>query len=149
MGEPVGEIVAIWIKRAHRGEMDRVEEAQLVAGRGIIGNADQGGWRQVTIIDEKAWRDAQAELGKDADPSRRRANVMIRGIDLQKSRGRKLRLGECVIDIRGENPPCRLMGDMQQPLKPHWRAGIFGSIEKGGTIRVGDHVECLVPGASA
>jgi len=140
VGEPVGEIVAIWVKRAHRGEMDAVEEAQLVAGRGITGNADQGGWRQVTIIDEKAWTDAQAELGKEVDPSRRRANVMIRGIDLEKSRGRKLRLGDCVIEIRGENPPCRRMGDMQQPLKPHCRAGVFASIQEGGTIRVGDPV---------
>src|SRR6266550_7665374 len=131
-----GEIVAIWIKRSHHGEMDRVDEAQLITSRGLAGSADQGGWRQITIIDEKAWLDAQAELGKDVDPSRRRANVMIRGIDLEKSRGRKLRLGECVIDIRGENPPCRRMGDMQTPLKPHWRAGVFGSIENGGTIHV-------------
>jgi len=135
-----GEIVAIWIKKAHRRPLDAVTEAELVAGRGIVGNANQGGWRQITIIDEKSWADAQAELGKDVDPSRRRANVMIRGIDLEKSRGRKLRLGECVIDIRGENPPCRRMGDMQTPLKPHWRAGVFGSIENGGTIRVGDSV---------
>jgi MOSC domain-containing protein YiiM len=136
----MGEIVAIWIKRAKRGPMERVDEAQLIAGRGVVESADQGGWRQVTIIDEKAWLEAQAELGKEVDPSRRRANVMVRGVDLEKSRGRKLRLGDCVIDIRGENPPCRRMGDMQIPLKPHWRAGVFGSIEKGGTIRIGDAV---------
>ena len=135
-----GEIVAIWIKKAHRRPLDAVTEAELVAGRGIVGNANQGGWRQITIIDEKSWADAQAELGRDVDPSRRRANVMIRGIDLEKSRGRKLRLGECVIDIRGENPPCRQMGDMQVPLKTHWRAGVFGSIEKGGMIHIGDAV---------
>lgn len=118
--------------------MKRVEEASLIAGRGIAGNDDQGGWRQVTIIDEKAWRDAEAELGKEVDPSHRRANVMVRGIDLENSRGKKLRLGSCVIDIRGENPPCRQMGEMQKPLKPHWRAGVFGTIVDGGTIRVGD-----------
>ena len=140
MGEPLGEIVAIWIKRAHRGEMDRVDEAQLIAGRGVAGSADQGGWRQVTVIDEKAWRDAEAELGEEVDPSRRRANVMIRGIDLEKSRGRKLRLGDCLVNIRGENPPCPVMGNIQNALKPHWRAGIFGEIEEGGTIRVGDPV---------
>ena len=140
MGEPLGEIVAIWIKRVHRGEMDRVDEAQLIAGRGVAGSADQGGWRQVTIIDEKAWRDAEAELGDEVDPSRRRANVMVRGIDLENSRGRKLRLGSCVVNIRGENPPCRLMGDIQNALKPHWRAGVFGEIAEGGAIRVGDPV---------
>jgi MOSC domain-containing protein YiiM len=131
-------IAAIWIKTASRAPMKRVDEAELVAGRGLKGNADQGGWRQVTIIDERSWRDAEAELGKDVDPSHRRANVMVRGIDLENSRGKKLRLGTCVIEIRGENPPCRLMGEMQKPLKPHWRAGVFGTIVDGGTIRVGD-----------
>ena len=140
MGEPLGTIVAIWIKRAHRGEMDRLDEAQLVAGRGVAGSADQGGWRQVTIIDEQAWRDAEAEVGSEVDPSRRRANVMTRGIDLENSRGKQLRLGNCAVNIRGENPPCRLMGDIQNALKPRWRAGIFGEIVEGGTIRVGESV---------
>jgi MOSC domain-containing protein YiiM len=138
--EGMGEIVAIWIKRAHRGPMDRVDEAQLVAGRGLEGSADQGGWRQVTIISEESWRDAVAALGEDVDPSRRRANVMVRGVDLENSRGKTLRLGDCVVSIRGENPPCKLMRDMQQPLKPHWRAGVFGEIVAGGPIRVGDSV---------
>jgi MOSC domain-containing protein YiiM len=140
VGESVAEIVAIWVKRAHRGQMDRVDEATLIAGRGIEDSADQGGWRQVTIIDEGAWKAAEAELGKEVDPSRRRANIMVRGVDLEKSRGKKLRLGGCLIAIRGENPPCRRMGDMQLPLKPHWRAGVFGAIEEGGIIRVGDAV---------
>jgi MOSC domain-containing protein YiiM len=136
----MGEIVSIWIKRAHGGPMDRVDGAELVAGRGLVGNADQGGWRQVTIIDEEAWRQATEELGADVDPSARRANVMIRGLDLEGSRGRKLILGDCVINVRGENPPCRLMDQMQKFLKPHWRAGIFGEIVQGGAIRVGDKV---------
>jgi MOSC domain-containing protein YiiM len=136
----MAEIVSIWIKRAHRQPMKRVDQAELVAGRGLVGNADQGGWRQVTIIDEDAWRNATEELGVDVDPSARRANVMIRGLDLEGSRGRKLILGDCVINIRGENPPCRLMDQMQKFLKPHWRAGIFGEIVEGGTIRAGDEV---------
>ena len=139
----MGTIAAIWIKPASRAPMKPVAEAQLNAGRGIEGNADQGGWRQVTIIDEKAWRDAEAELGTEVDPSRRRANVMVRGIDLEQSRGKKLRLGACVIEIHGENPPCRQMGEMQKPLKPHWRAGVFGTIVDGGTIRVGDAASYL------
>ncbi|SRR5712691_958812 len=136
----MGEIVSIWIKRAHGAPMDCVEEAQLVAGRGPVGNADQGGWRQVTIIDEAAWKDAESELGTVVDPSLRRANVMIRGLDLENSRGKKLQLGECFVNIRGENPPCKLMKEMQKPLRPHWRAGVFGEIVQGGTIRVGDRV---------
>src|ERR1043166_8044470 len=76
-----GEIVSIWMKRFKRGPMDRVAEAQLVADRGIVGNANQGGRRQVTIIDEGAWSEAILDLGIDVDPSARRANVMLRGVD--------------------------------------------------------------------
>ena len=137
----MGEIVAIWIKPARRVPMKPVDEAQLVAGRGIAGNANQGGWRQVTIIDEDAWRQATEELGVSVDPSVRRANIMIRGLDLEGTSGRKLVIGGCVVHIRGENPPCRLMKEMQKPLRPHWRAGVFGQIVEGGTIRVGDKVD--------
>ena len=36
----MAEIVAIWIKRSAGGLMDRVDEAQLVAGRGVAGSVD-------------------------------------------------------------------------------------------------------------
>src|SRR4051812_41626966 len=144
----MGEIVAIWIKRFKRGPMDRVDEARLVAGRGIAGNANQGGRRQVTIIDERAWSDAILDLGIDVDPSARRANVMLRGVDLENSRGKTLRLGACEIRIWTETRPCHQMDEAQEGLRaalsPHWRAGASGEIVAGGVIRVGDRAEMLV-----
>ena len=143
----MGEIAAIWIKRAHGGPMDAAAEAELIAGKGIAGNANQGGRRQVTLIDEAAWRDAQRDVGVDVDPTARRANVMLRGVDLADSRGKHLQIGECVVRVYGETRPCRLMDEMQSglraALKPHWRAGVFGEIITGGTIRVGDTVNWI------
>jgi len=140
-----GEIVDIWIKRAHGGVMDRVQQAEAIAGRGLIGNADQGRRRQITIIDEAAWREATAETGHDVDPSKRRANVMLRGMPLADSRGKLLRLGECLVRILGETRPCEQMEEAQaglrKALSPNWRAGVFGEIVEGGTIRIGDRAE--------
>jgi MOSC domain-containing protein YiiM len=142
-----GEIINIWIKRAHRGVMDPVDDAEAIAGRGLVGNADQGRRRQITIIDEAAWREAAAETGHDVDPSKRRANVMLRGIPLAGSRGRFLRLGACLVRILGETRPCDQMEEAQRGLRealsPHWRAGVFGEIVEGGAIRVGDRAELV------
>lgn len=125
--------------------MDAVEEAQLVAGRGVLGSADQGGKRQITIVDEARWLDATREVGVDVDPSKRRANVLIRGLDLENTRGRTLRLGACTIRIYGETTPCERMEEAQSGLraamKPHWRGGVYGEIVEGGSIRAGDVVE--------
>jgi len=144
----MGSIAAIWIKRFKRGPMDPVGSAELVAGRGIAGNANQGGRRQVTMIDEAAWRAATSEIGADVDPSKRRANIMLRGIDLERSHGLTLRIGECLVRIYNETRPCERMDEahpgLRDVLRPHWRGGAFGEILEGGTIRVGDAAEWVV-----
>jgi len=138
----MGEIAAIWIKRFKGGPMDPVTTAQLVAGRGLVGNADQGRRRQITIIDEAAWQQALYDLGEPVDPRARRANVMLRGIELEKTRGRILQLGGVRIHIYGETTPCYQMDEarrgLQAALKPHWRAGVFGEVLDDGVINVGD-----------
>ncbi len=138
----MGEVAAIWIKRARGGPMDPAAEVELVAGRGIVGNADQGRRRQVTVISEEVWRETTGELGVDVAPRARRANVMVRGIDLGESLGKILRLGSCAIRILGETRPCHQM-DAAQPglrraLEAPWRGGAFGEVLEGGTLRVGD-----------
>ncbi len=142
-----GRVLAIWRKRAYRGPMDRVDAAELVAGRGLRGSADQGGKRQITIISEEAWQRAIAQLGVAVDPSARRANVLVRGIDFEKTRGRMLRIGACSIRVNGEVTPCERMNEAQEglraALRPEWRGGVFGEIVDGGTIREGDEAEWI------
>ena len=140
-----GTVVTIWLKRFKRGPMDRVLFAEAVPGRGLAGNANQGGRRQITIIDEARWGDACAELGVDVDPTARRANVMLRGIDLRETRGRTLRIGPVLVRIYNETRPCEQMDDaepgLRQALSPEWRAGAYGEIVEGGVIRIGDVAE--------
>jgi MOSC domain-containing protein YiiM len=142
-----GEIVAIWLKRFKGGPMDPMLFAEAVAGRGLAGNANQGGKRQITIIDESRWSEAQQELGVNVHPSTRRANVMLRGIDLENTRGRTLRIGPVTVRIYNETRPCEQMEEAQRGLRAalatRWRAGVYGEIVEGGVIRVGDVAELM------
>ena len=141
----MGELKAIWLKRAKKGPMDPVDEAVLKAGRGLMGNANQGGKRQVTIINQGVWEDVTARLGVDLDPSSRRANLMVSGdVDLVDSRHNVLRIGPVRIRIYGETKPCELMDaaatGLQEMLRDKWGGGAFGEILDDGKIKVGDPV---------
>ena len=142
-----GELLAIWIKRFHRGPMDRVEVASMVAGGGLEGSADQGRKRQVTILSAEQWQEICQQLGAEIDPKSRRANLLVRGLDLRRSRRRILLVGSCRIRVYGETRPCHLMDEahdgLQEALRSDWRGGIFGEVLDDGEIRVGDGVRWL------
>lgn len=137
-------LVCIWRKRAHRGPMDEISHARLIAGKGLEGNADQGGYRQITIISAEVWEELRRRLGDEIDPRMRRANLMIRGIMLEDSRGKVLRVGAARLLIRGETRPCERMDEafsgLQAALRKYRAGGVYGQVITGGEIRVGDPV---------
>ncbi len=136
---------SIWIKRFRRGPMDSATRATLKAGSGIVGNSDQGGHRQVTVISAESWRELTAELGVHLDPSLRRANFLVSGVDLERSRGRELRIGECRLLVRGETRPCNVMEEthpgLETAMKPGWRGGVYCEVLNDAEVAVGDEVE--------
>ena len=135
----------IWLKRSKRGVMDAVDQAEAVRDRGLVGNANQGGRRQVTLLCRESWSQALETLGAEVDPAARRANILISGTSFEGTRGRILRIGRVRIRIRGETRPCERMDEAHEGLRdaldPPWRAGAFGEVLDSATIRVGDMVE--------
>lgn len=135
----------IWIKRMHRGPMDASERAKVVAGKGIVGNANQGGKRQVTIVSSKHWTEVTAPLGATPDPRLRRANLLVSDIDFSDARGKILKIGPVRVRIYGETRPCEQMEavapGLQEMMRVPWGGGAFGEILDDGEIVVGDPVE--------
>ena len=149
MTSSAGALEAIWIKRVHRGPMDAAPKASLVAGKGIVGNADQGRRRQVTIIEREIWDSLMRQVGGSLPPSARRANLMISRTALAGTRGRVLRIGQCRIRILGETKPCEMVEGTHPGLRaamfPDWRGGAFGEVLDSGEIAVGDLVTWVEP----
>jgi len=121
-----------------------VDQAEAVPGTGLQGDQKRGQKRQVTLLAAEAWEKATAELGVEALPARRRANVVIRGFELADTIGRQLRVGPVLIRVHGETDPCEMMDrvapGLKEALTPDRRAGVFGAVIEGGAITVGDAV---------
>jgi MOSC domain-containing protein YiiM len=129
--------------------MDAVRVATLEPGVGLPGNANVGGRRQVTIIANERWTELMDALGIDLDPSTRRANLLVSGLDLQKSRGRVLKVGAARLRINGETRPCERMEEaasgLQAAMRERWGGGVFAEVIEGGEIRPGDPADWELP----
>lgn len=139
-----GRLDAIWLKRAHRGPMDPVDEAEAIAGRGLDGSVDRSRRRQITLLEREKWEAFMHELDADLDPSARRANLLVSGVVLTETRGLVLRIGDVRLRIGGHTTPCERMEEawpgLQDAMRPNWGGGAFAEILDGGTLRVGNAV---------
>jgi MOSC domain-containing protein YiiM len=135
----------IWIKRAHRGVMDPVETGVLDTDKGLRESANYAGRRHVTIISRERWAEMMTRLGANVDPSARRANLMVSGLELEGTTARVLRVGSCLLRVGGETRPCERMEEaypgLQDVMRPHWGGGAWAQVIAGGAISVGDTVE--------
>ena len=125
--------------------LNAVDKARVIAGKGIVGNANQGGKRQVTILSAKHWQQVTASLDEAPDPRERRANLLVSDVDFKDSHGKILKIGSVRVRIYGETRPCERM-EMAAPglkaaMQVPFGGGVFGEILDDGEIAVGDPVE--------
>ena len=124
--------------------MDRASSANLIAGQGIEGNVDRSRRRQVTLLEREKWDEFMTQLNAELPSSGRRANLIVSGVSLSRTRGAILRIGSTVLEIGGEVTPCERMDELipglKNLMKPDWGGGAFARVLTGGEIKVGDAV---------
>lgn len=142
-----GELLEILLYTRRRAPAEPVEEAMATEGVGLDGDHPRAGKRQVTLLSVEAWQETMHQLEADLPAKTRRANLVVRGIDLAASIGRRIRIGEVELQIEGETTPCDLMelqrSGLRDALEPKMRGGVFGCVTVGGSLRTGQSVDVL------
>ncbi len=142
-----GILRGIAVREAQRAPMQERQEVEVTVKQGITEDYRGAGLRQVTLISVEQWQETMKELDVDLPWHTRRANLLIEGIDLPNVVGEQIRIGDCLLTIYGETEPCPRMDELQpglqQALQPDLRAGVWGKIVEGGTLRVGERVQVL------
>jgi MOSC domain-containing protein YiiM len=157
--ESVINILNIWISPGHdfvgrhgkdplRHEVREVNEAHLVAGKGIEGDryfAHREDYKgQITFFSESVARQLEATLEcKPLDRSVMRRNVLIDGVDLNALVGKRFQIGDVLLTGSEECAPCYWMDRAVKPGAHSFLKGNGGlrcRIEHGGLLRVGESV---------
>jgi MOSC domain-containing protein YiiM len=156
-----GRLLHIHIAPAASAGMQELEQANLVAGRGIEGDryflgtgtySPKPDAREVTLLEIEvlealARNDPPLQAGPiRIAPGDHRRNLTVRGVPLSHLVGKRFRIGEVVIRGGRLNYPCKYLEKLvglpvYQPL--YNRSGLNCRIEQGGTIRRGDAIESL------
>lgn len=150
-----GSVVGIFIAPAAGAPMAALDRAEVVAGRGLVGDRyfDGRGYysqvppltgRRLTLIAGEALDALTEETGIDLAPQECRRNLITRGVDLDALIGKRFRIG--AIECYGERPcpPCGYLEGLTGKKGVNRgltdRGGIRAEILLDGAITLGDEV---------
>ena len=142
----MGELVGIARKVKSQEPMELVESAEVTQEAGLVGDiyGRRPKRRQVTLLAAEVWAQVCGELGAEIDWTARRANLLVRGVELPKREGVKLSIGGLELQVGMETAPCERMDwqhqGLREALKPDWRGGVACRVLNDAEIRVGDPV---------
>jgi hypothetical protein len=156
-----GRLLHIHIAPGKSLKMEALEQANLIAGRGIEGDRYYLGTgtyspkpdvRDVTlfeieVLEALARNDPPVQAGPiRIEPGDHRRNLTVRGVPVSHLVGKRFRVGDVVLMGGRMNFPCKylekLLG-LPVYLPLYNRSGLNCRIEKGGVIHRGDVIEPL------
>jgi MOSC domain-containing protein YiiM len=142
-----GSIEALFVYPTEGGPAEPRSEVTAQDESGLVDDQPRAPKRAITLLSFDQWEEVQDELGVRLPLETRRSNVIVKGVDLPATMGKRVRLGEVEIEIRGETTPCDVMDEahpgLRAVLATELRAGVHGSIVRTGAIRVGDAIEVV------
>ncbi|WP_376743962.1 MOSC domain-containing protein [Ensifer canadensis] len=154
-----GKLLHIHIAPAASYEMEELAEAQLIEGRGIVGDRYYLGTgtyspkpdvRDVTLIEAEVLEAiAKGEpkipgFKAALAPEDHRRNLTTRGVPLSHLLGKRFRVGETILRAARMNFPCKYIEELLGSPGLYEgllnRSGLNCAIEVGGVIRPGDPI---------
>ena len=154
-----GKLLYIHIASASAETMQELSVAELIKNKGIRGDRYFKGngkysnipdIRDVTIIENEvliALKENQPPLQKDKitlKPNEHRRNLTSQGVPLNYLVGKRIKIGEVILEGGRLNFPCKYLSDLlNKPLllPLYNRSGLNCKIIKGGRIRVNDEIK--------
>jgi len=140
-----GKLLGIATKPASRAPMVLLDEVAISLEQGLAGDwrgASAG--RQVTVLFARDWETLCRISGSRAPWERRRANLLIGGMDNPRAAGGCLTIAGVTLEITGETHPCNRMNQgfpgLKMLLAPDWRGGLTCVVVAGGPVRIDDPV---------
>ena len=144
----MGKVLGICISEKRGTQKHEVQEANIVEGWGIEGDAHGGNWhRQISLLSfEKI--EAFRQKGADVDFGAFGENLIVEGYDLRTlPLGSRLRIGDALLELtqigKECHSHCEIFKKMGECIMP--REGVFTKVLHGGHIKTGDEVELISP----
>ncbi|HYF52015.1 MAG TPA: MOSC domain-containing protein [Planctomycetota bacterium] len=143
----MGVVVSIHRVQVKHGPAEKLAEARYITDFGLENDwrSRKGRGRQITLIEEEALEFVARTLKMDAIPEgASRRQIVVRGIRLNDTVGKKLRVGPLLIQVDELCDPCK---NMEKTIgKGAWwamesRGGIVGKVLEGGVLKAGDCVQ--------
>ena len=137
--------------------MRSVEQIEVVAEKGIVGNSRKFGVlsrrsgrpskRQVSLIEREQLAEHAVTLGlQSIPPGAVRSNIETSGIDLIALVGKQIQIGDAILFFYEARTPCEKMDRLCRGLRAlmeNNRQGVLAQVVRGGVIRVGDALVAL------
>jgi MOSC domain-containing protein YiiM len=140
----VSRLQSIHLAKASRLPMRSVDQAEVEAGKGIVGDRYHGTrHRHVTVQSASSLAEAATEYGADVPAASTRRNLTVDEGRVPREPGARIRVGPVLLEVVRVAAPCKLLDDTigagaQEALRR--RAGSVCRVLEGGSIRVGDEV---------